>query len=278
MKILITGATGMLGNDLLKALSLEHEVIGTSSKDMDITDIDKTVAMMKEIKPNVVINSAAYTDVDGCEANVDIAYKVNALGARNLAMACNEVDASMVYISTDYVFDGTKQQAYNEFDHTNPMSIYGKSKLAGENYVRDILNKFYIVRTSWLYGMNGKNFVTTMMNLSKTMTALNVVNDQIGSPTYTPDLAKAIGKLIQRPTYGIFNITNSEHCSWYDYAKEIFKLAHINMTVNPTTTEAFNRPAPRPKYSVLENYCWKLEGYEPLRSYKEALKEYISLL
>ncbi|KXG76279.1 dTDP-4-dehydrorhamnose reductase [Thermotalea metallivorans] len=278
MKILVTGASGMLGHDLVKVLCKEHEVVKASSYDFDITDIDKTVLWVKNLKPQIVIHAAAYTEVDGCESNVDIAYKVNALGARNVAVACNEIGASMVYISSDYVFDGLKGQAYKEFDNTNPLSIYGKSKLAGENYVREVLDRFYIVRTSWLYGLNGKNFVTTMINLSKTKRELNVVNDQIGSPTYTFDLAKAIEKLIEKQTYGVFHITNSDYCSWYDYAKEIFDITHINIKVNPITTEELNRPAPRPKYSVLENYCWKLEGYTPLRSYKEALREYICLL
>ncbi|MDK2917577.1 MAG: dTDP-4-dehydrorhamnose reductase [Candidatus Petromonas sp.] len=275
MKVLLTGSNGMLGTDLIKVLSKENEVIASTRKDFDITDINGTINYIKEVKPDVVVHSAAYTDVDGCESNIDTAYKVNAIGARNVATACNEIDAAMVYISTDYVFDGSKGEAYTEFDTVNPLSIYGKSKLAGENYVKGLLNKYYIVRTSWLYGMNGKNFVTTMLNLSKKMDSLSVVNDQIGSPTYTPDLAEAISKLIQKPTYGIFNITNSDYCSWYDYAKLIFDIANIDIEVNPTTTEEFNRPAPRPKYSVLENYCWKLEGYKPLRPYKEALREYI---
>ena len=278
MKILITGASGMLGTDLVKTLSPHNEVIGCSSKDFNITDIDKTLEYIKAAKSDVVIHSAAYTDVDGCESNIDIAYKVNGLGARNIAIACREVKAAMVYIGTDYVFDGTKGQAYIEYDQTNPMSIYGKSKLAGESYVREILPKHYIVRTSWLYGLNGKNFVTTMLNLGRTRDELSVVSDQIGSPTYTPDLAQAISKLIERQTYGTFHITNSEHCSWYDYAKEIFDIAKIKIRVNPITTEDLNRPAPRPKYSVLNNYCWKLEGYEPLRSYKEALREYMNSL
>ncbi|MBZ4687976.1 MAG: rfbD [Clostridiales bacterium] len=275
MKILVTGSDGMLGSDLVDVLSQENEVIAATLNDFDITDIDKTLSWLKNSKPDIVIHSAAYTDVDGCESNIDTAYKVNGLGARNIALACNELDAAMVYISTDYVFDGEKGTAYTEFDDTNPLSIYGKSKLAGENYVKSLLNRYYIVRTSWLYGKNGKNFVTTMINLSKKMDELKVVNDQIGSPTYTPDLAKAVSQLIRKPTYGIYNITNSDYCSWFDYAREIFKIANINIKVYPTTTEEFNRPAPRPKYSVLDNYCWKLEGYKPLRSYREALKEYI---
>lgn len=275
---MITGANGMLGRDLMQSLEEKHVLIGATMDDFDITNLDLTVNFIKEIKPDIVIHSAAYTDVDGCESNVDTAFKVNSLGARNVAVACNENNAAMVYISTDYVYDGTKGQPYIEYDRTNPMSIYGKSKLAGENYVKDFLNKHYIIRTSWLYGLNGKNFVTTMLNLGKTKDEINVVSDQMGSPTYTPDLAQAIGKLIEKQTYGTFHITNSEHCSWYDYAKEIFEIANIDIRVNPITTEELKRPAPRPKYSVLDNYCWKLEGYESLRPYKEALREYMNSL
>ena len=167
----------------------------------------------------------------------------------------------MVYICTDYVFDGNKGNSYYEYDQTNPLSVYGKTKHTGEVYIRDILNEFYIVRTSWLYGFHGPNFITTMLNLAKTNDSISVVNDQIGSPTYTMDLANAIAQLIKRPTYGIFHITNSDHCSWYDYAKEIFKQANVDVDLKPVTTEEFPRPAPRPKYSVLENYNWKMEGY-----------------
>lgn len=279
LKILITGANGMLGCDLQKALSKDHELIlGTIDK-FDITDIDATIDFMKVSKPDVVIHAAAYTDVDGCESNVDHAYRVNALGARNVAVGCQYIDAAMVYISTDYVFDGEKGSSYTEFDATNPLSIYGKSKLEGENYVRKICNKHYIVRTSWLFGKNGKNFITTMLNLAETRDEISVVDDQMGSPTYTLDLAKAISQLIAKPTYGTFHITNSDYCSWYQFAKEIFETAGVKkIKVNRISTEELNRPAPRPKYSVLDNYCWRLEGYNKLRSYKEALKEYISTL
>lgn len=278
MKVMIIGHKGMLGTDLMKCFEGQVNLVGVDINDLDITNLDQTIQTLADVMPNVVINSAAYTDVDGCEQNLELAFKVNATGARNIAIACKRIGAAMVQISTDYVFDGKKGEAYKEFDRTNPLSIYGKSKLAGENYVKDILDKFYIVRTSWLYGMNGKNFVTTMLGLTTKMKELNVVNDQIGSPTYTPDLAQAILKLIQKPTYGTFNITNRGHCSWYQYAKEIFAIAGVDLKVNAITTEELNRPAPRPNYSVLDNFCWKLEGYAPLRTYTEALKEYMNKL
>ncbi len=278
MKIMLIGSEGMLGHDLLDVLSAENKVETTTIDTLDITDLEKTIETVNNINPDVVIHAAAYTDVDGSESNPDLAYKVNALGTRNVAFACKEMGSSMVYICTDYVFDGNKGNSYYEYDQTNPLSVYGKTKHTGEVYIRDILNEFYIVRTSWLYGFHGPNFITTMLNLAKTNDSISVVNDQIGSPTYTVDLANAIAQLIKRPTYGIFHITNSDHCSWYDYAAEIFKQANVDVDLKPVTTEEFPRPAPRPKYSVLENYNWKMEGYPKLRSYKLALRDYMKLL
>ncbi len=278
MRILIIGSEGMLGHDLVDILSKENEVSTTTIDTLDITDVDKTIRTVKEVNPDVLVHAAAYTDVDGSESNPDIAYKVNALGTRNVAVACQKTDSAMVYICTDYVFDGTKGSSYYEYDQTNPLSVYGKTKLAGEVYIRDILNKFYITRTSWLYGFHGPNFVTTMLNLAKTTEIISVVNDQIGSPTYTVDLATAISELIKKPAYGIYHITNSEHCSWHEFAQEIFDNAGVNIDLKPVTTEEFPRPAPRPKYSVLENYNWKMEGYPKQRTYKQALKEYMELI
>ncbi|MBI5680676.1 MAG: dTDP-4-dehydrorhamnose reductase [Methanobacterium sp.] len=278
MKILIIGSEGMLGHDLVDVLSIENEISTTSIDTLDITDIDKTIETVKDKNPDVVVHAAAFTDVDGSESNPNLAYKVNALGTRNVAVACREAGSALVYISTDYVFDGNKGNSYYEYDQTNPLSVYGKTKHLGETYVRDILNKFYIIRTSWLYGLHGPNFVTTMLNLAETMKTISVVNDQIGSPTYTGDLAKAIAELIKKPVYGIYHITNSEHCSWYDYALEIFDIAGIEIEVKPVSTAEFPRPAPRPQYSVLENYNWKMEGLPEIRSYKNALREYMKLL
>lgn len=278
MKILIIGSEGMLGHDLVDILSIENEISTTTIHTLDITDINKTIETVKKKNPDVVVHAAAFTDVDGSESNPDLAYKVNALGTRNVAVACREAGIALVYISTDYVFDGTRGSSYYEYDQTNPLSVYGKTKHLGETYVRDILNKFYIIRTSWLYGFHGPNFVTTMLNLAETMKTISVVNDQIGSPTYTVDLAKSIAELIKKPRYGIYHITNSEHCSWYDYALDIFDIAGVEIEVKPVSTEEFPRPAPRPQYSVLENYNWKMEGLPKIRSYKKALREYMELL
>jgi dTDP-4-dehydrorhamnose reductase len=278
MKVLIIGSEGMLGHDLVDILSVENKISTTTIDTLDITDIQKTIETVKNINPDVVVHAAAFTDVDGSESNPDIAYKVNSIGTRNVAVACQEADSALVYICTDYVFDGTKGSSYQEYDQTNPLSIYGKTKHLGEVYIRDILNKFYIVRTSWLYGYHGPNFITTMLNLAEKYDSISVVGDQIGSPTYTVDLATAIAQLIKNPSYGIYHITNSDHCSWYEYAQEIFKIAGINMDITPVTTEEYGSPAPRPKYSVLENYNWKMEGFPEIRSYKTALREYMRLL
>ena len=278
MKVLIIGSEGMLGHDLVDILSAENEISTTTIYTLDITDINKTIKTVKEINPDVVMHAAAFTDVNGSESKQDLAYKVNVIGTRNVAVACREADSALVYICTDYVFDGTKGSSYYEYDQTNPLSVYGKTKYLGEVYIRDILNKFYIVRTAWLYGFHGPNFITTMLNLAKTNDSISVVNDQIGSPTYTLDLAKAIAELIKKPAYGIYHITNSGSCSWYEYAKEIFDIAGIEIEVKPVSTEEYPQPAPRPKYSVLENYNWKMEGFGEIRNYKEALRAYMKLL
>jgi len=276
MRILITGASGMLGSDIVKVCGREHDIIGVSSADFDITDLMAAREYVNAAKPDTIIHPAAYTDVDGCEKNVDKAFKVNALGARNIAIAACEVNASVAYISTDYVYDGKKSSPYFEYDAVNPLSVYGRSKLEGENFIKSLASKYYIIRTSWLFGKNGKNFVRTMFELSKTRDTLNIVNDQIGSPTYSLDLAKAIKQLIESRYYGTYHLTNDGHCSWFDFAKETFEIAGItHMKLIPITTEELGRPAPRPKNSVLEKFYWKLNGFEELRSYKDAVAEYI---
>lgn len=278
MKVLIIGSEGMLGHDLVEILGKENDIATTTIYTLDITDINKTVDTITNIDPDVVVHAAAFTDVDGSESKPDLAYKVNVLGTRNVAVACSKIDSALVYVSTDYVFDGLKGSSYYEYDKTAPLGVYGKTKRLGEVYVRDILNKFYITRTSWLYGYHGPNFVTTMLNLANTNDSISVVNDQIGSPTYTMDLSNAIAELIKKPAYGIYHTTNSDYCSWYDYAKEIFSLKDVDINVKPVSTEEFPRPAPRPKYSVLENYNLKMEGFKPMRNYSEALRDYMKLL
>ncbi|KNZ70037.1 dTDP-4-dehydrorhamnose reductase [Thermincola ferriacetica] len=279
MHILITGSNGMLGHALTAVLSQQHKLTGLDLPDLDITNLSAVKSAVSFHQPDLIINAAAYTDVDGCETNVDHAFAVNALGPRNLAVVCNELNIPMVHISTDYVFDGTAASPYRETDKPNPRSVYGKSKLLGEQYVRELTNKHYIIRTSWLFGENGKNFVATMLRLAKERDEIGVVNDQTGSPTYTRDLANAISELIQQPAYGTYHITNSGTCTWYQFAREIFRQAGINkVRVKPITTEEINRPAPRPRYSVLDNYLWRLQGMRPLRQYKDALTDYLKSL
>lgn len=275
MKVLITGSNGMLGHDLIDVLNDKHELILTTSKTLDITDKEHTVEFIKENKPDIVINSAAYTNVDGCEENQKLAFSVNGEGVRNLAIGCREANCPLVHISTDYVFNGKNDTPWVEDDEIGPISVYGKSKLEGEEAIQEILDKFFIVRTAWLYGINGGNFPKTMLELAKTHDELTVVYDEVGTPTYTLDLAEAIGKLIETDYYGIYHITNSGSCSWCEFAKYIFEVAEVDVKVTPVTASEFARPAPRPSYSVLNNKRWVDNGFEPLRSYKEAIKDYL---
>ena len=278
MKILIIGSNGMLGHDLVDVLDENHDLILTTSKILDITDKQKTIDFIVDNKPDIVINSAAYTDVDGCEENQDLAFSVNGEGVRNLTLGCSEVDCPLVHVSTDYVFNGENTRPWVEDDEIGPISVYGKSKLKGEEAILEILDKFFIIRTAWLYGYNGKNFPKTMLELAENHSEITVVYDEVGSPTYTPDLAEAISKLIETDYYGIYHITNSESCSWCEFAKYIFEVAGKDVKVIPVTASEFARAAPRPSYSVLENKKWIDNGFEPLRSYKEAIKDYIELI
>ncbi|WP_462315738.1 dTDP-4-dehydrorhamnose reductase [Methanobrevibacter sp.] len=277
MKILITGSNGMLGHDLANALE-GHELILTTSKTLDITDKDHTIEFICDAEPDIVINSAAYTDVDGCEENHDLAYAVNGEGVRNLAMACREIDCPLVHISTDYVFDGSATEPIAEDGEIGPISVYGKSKLQGEEAIQEILDKYFIIRTAWLYGLNGKNFPKTMLELAESHSEITVVYDEVGTPTYTPDLAYGISELIETDRYGIYHLTNSGSCSWCEFARYIFEVAGKDVNVIPVTASEFARPAPRPSYSVLDNRNWVENGFEPLRDYKEAIKEYIELI
>lgn len=278
MRILITGSNGMLGYDLIKVLQDGNVLINTTSKTLDITKKDDVLDFIKKEKPDIVINSAAYTNVDGCEENQDLAYAVNGEGVENLALACREIDCTLVHISTDYVFKGDSNTPRLEDDELGPISVYGKSKLKGEDAITGILDKYFIVRTAWLYGYNGGNFPKTMLELAKDHDTLTVVYDEVGSPTYTLDLAKAISELIKTDNYGIYHITNSDSCSWFEFAKLIFELADVDVDVAPVTAKEFARPAPRPSYSVLDNEKWVKNGFLPLRSYKEAIRDYIEIL
>lgn len=272
--ILVVGANGMLGKDLMALLG--NRATGVDIGEIDITSLESVLKVIGQIKPKVVINCAAYTDVDGCETNVTTAVAVNGEGVAHLAIACREVGALLVQISTDYIFDGSKGSPYLEDEQPHPLSIYGESKLAGEMNAA-FCPDYLIVRTQWLYGIHGKNFVETMLKLGNEKTELTVVNDQIGSPTWTVDLAKAIIALVDSGKRGIYHAANSGYCSWNDFAKAIFDESAMNITVKPMTTQELNRPAPRPLYSTLD--CSKLTaatGFQP-QPWHDALKQYLVL-
>ena len=278
MKILIAGSNGMLGHDLINVLKDNHELVLTTSKTLDITDEKQVMDAIRQHEPDIVINAAAYTDVDGCEENQDLAYAVNGEGVRNLALACSEIDCPLVHVSTDYVFDGSARNPIAEDGEIGPISVYGKSKLKGEQSILEILDKYFIVRTAWLYGVNGKNFPKTMLELAKNHSEITVVYDEVGTPTYTLDLAKGISELVGTDFYGIYHLTNSGSCSWCEFSRLIFEIADADVKVIPVTASEFARPAPRPSYSVLKNENWIKKGFKPFRSYKDAIKDYIELI
>ncbi|WP_343009188.1 dTDP-4-dehydrorhamnose reductase [Clostridium celatum] len=292
MKILITGSNGQLGNELQKIVATGRAEIGSVSEQiknsevfaldvdkLDITKLEQVKTVLKEINPDVVINCAAATNVDGCEANKDLALKINAIGARNLAIVSEEIGAKLVQVSTDYVFSGVGEIPLNESDLVAPYSVYGKTKLLGEEYVREFSSKYYIVRTAWLYGYVGHNFVYTMMRLGKEKESLSVVNDQLGNPTSANDLAYHILKLIETDEYGVYHCTGKGECSWYDFAAEIMKLAGRNCTVNPCTSEEYKAMYPnsakRPEYSSLDNMMLRCTVGDEMRDWKDALKTFM---
>jgi len=272
--ILVVGANGMLGRDLMAQLGNRGQ--GVDIADIDITSPESVFKVIGELKPEVIINCAAYTDVDGCESAADTAMAVNGEGVAYLAMACKDTGALLVHISSDYVFDGGKGTPYVENDAPCPLSVYGESKLAGEMNAA-FSPEHLIVRTQWLYGINGKNFVETMLRMGAEKSELTVVDDQIGSPTWTVDLSHAIIALIDSGCRGVYHAANSEYCSWNSFAKAIFEESGLNVVVKPMTTTELNRPARRPLYSTLD--CTKLSaetGYY-LQTWRRALQEYLKL-
>lgn len=270
-RILVTGANGLLARDLCPMLEdADFEVIETTRNELDVTDELQVRRVISDVKPDYVIHCAAYTNVDKAEEEPEIADLINAKSAEYIAKACNSNNAVMIYISTDYVFDGTKKTPYFPDDTTNPTGAYGLSKLHGEEAVRKFCPAHYIIRTSWLYGHHGKNFVETMISLAE-KTELKVVDDQVGCPTWTVDLSDAIISFIdEEPPFGTYHACGAGSTSWYGFAKEIFDLMSLNVKLIPCTTEEFPRPAKRPAYSVMDN-----EGL--LRDWKQALQEYIEL-
>ena len=282
MKVLVTGANGQLGTDLCLALK-DFNVIPLTHNDIEITNLNAVKEALNKYEPDVIINTAAYVRVDECETNQDKAFLVNALGARNVAVVCQEIGAKLVHISTDYVFGGEAElhtTPYTEFDTPVPINVYGKSKLAGENLVQHLCPKHFIIRSSGLFGVagasgKGGNFVETMLRLAQEQDELRVVNDQVCSPTYTKDLAKKIVQLFDTEYYGIFHITNKGACSWHEFAKEILRLAGLKTPVTPITSDQYPQKAKRPSFSVLDNYHLRLLGMDDMRPWQEALRDYM---
>jgi len=282
MKVLVTGANGQLGTDLCQILH-SFETIPLTHKDIEITNMSSVKEVLGKYKADIIINTAAYVRVDDCETEPDKAFSVNALGARNVAVVAQELGASLVHISTDYIFGGEAQLRsipYTEFDTPAPLSIYGKSKLAGENFVQHLCSRHFLIRSSALFGIagasgKGGNFIETMLKLAGGRDELRVVNDQVFSPTYTKDLAKKIAQLITTEYYGVFHITNKGACSWYQFATEILKLAGLNAPITPVNSEQYPQKARRPRFSVLDNYHLRLLGLDDMRPWQQALKDYM---
>jgi dTDP-4-dehydrorhamnose reductase len=278
VKVLITGAGGQLGHDLLRTFAGET-VLGLTRADLDVTDRAAVEAAVSAQRPDLVVHAAAFTKVDACEGEPDAAWHANAAGAWWVARACERAGAAMVYLSSDYVFDGTAGRPYTEFDVVNPQSVYGLTKEAGEQLVRESLGAHYVVRTSWVQGSHGGNFVKTMLRVGGERDELAVVDDQIGSPTFTFDLAPAIRALVlEGAPHGTYHVTNAGHCSWFDFANAIFERTGTEVTVKPTDTASWGAPAPRPAHSVLDNRKAALVGLEPLPAWQDSLHRLIAEL
>ena len=285
VRIIVTGVKGQLGYDCLRRLSEDGftNVLGIDIDDLDITDETAVNEFILKEKPKVVIHNAAWTAVDKAEQFEEQVYKVNALGPKYIAEACKKVDAKMVYISTDYVFNGKGENFFEVNDKKDGLSIYGKTKSQGEDFVKSSLDKYFIVRISWVFGINGNNFIKTMLKLADSgKTELNIVCDQIGSPTYTYDLAKLLVEMIKTDKYGVYHATNEGVCSWAEFASYIFKVAKRNVKVNPITTEEYKKLVPsqadRPLNSRMSKTSLDEAGFSRLPSWKDAVNRYLKEL
>ncbi len=286
-KILITGCQGQLGMDLMGYLSDHATVVGIDIADVNISNYSGLLDLFRTVKPNWVIHTAAWTDVDGCELNPGLAMSVNADGTENVARATAKVGANMLYYSTDYVFDGRAKRPYVETDPANPQTAYGRSKLDGEERVKSVVDNYVIMRISWVYGLYGKNFVKTMVRLGReqagarqkghTVEPLKVVNDQVGNPTWTKEIAKQTKAMLEGGLFGLFHATAESETTWFGLTQEIFQRMGIEVDLIPCRTEEFPRPAPRPHYSVLENARLKEAGLNVMRPYGEQLEEFLTL-
>lgn len=282
-KVIVTGCNGQLGRAINQVLADKgkYECVNTDVAELDITDVDKVLTFAKETKPYAIVNCAGYTNVNGCETDRDNACRINAIGPRNLAIASRETGAKLFHISTDYVFSGDGSRPYVEFDATGPKSVYGETKLAGENFVRQFADDYFILRTAWMYG-EGKNFVRTMLALSEKYDKVTVVDDQFGSPTWAVELARAIACLLPTENYGTFHASAEGQCSWADFSREIFRLAGKKTEVQGVTTQEYDRKnpssAPRPAYSVMDNYMLRLTTDFRFAQWEEAIAEYMKTL
>jgi dTDP-4-dehydrorhamnose reductase len=277
MRYLVTGSEGMLGKDLVGFLRHQNEeVVGWDLPEHDVTDVEKTINGIHQVGPDVVFHLAARTDVDGCEDDLAGATAVNFQGTWAVALGVEELSRKMVYVSTDYVFDGKSDRPYRENDTANPLSVYGRTKLMGENAIRRSCRHHFIVRTSWLYGKHGRNFVDTIRQKSSQVPHIDVVNDQVGSPTYARDLCRPLWDIAKSKYFGTYHVTNSGQCSWFDLAVEIVRLTGAKCEVAPIDTATAARKAPRPAYSVLDNREFKRRFGKELRPWQEALRSHLS--
>ncbi|MBA4701154.1 MAG: dTDP-4-dehydrorhamnose reductase [Ruminococcus sp.] len=279
MKVLVTGATGQLGYDVMNELKKRgHTGVGTNTKEMDITDAEKVEQVITAAGVEAVIHCAAYTAVDAAEDNEELCRKVNVIGTENIAKVCKVNNLKMMYISTDYVFDGQGERPWEPEDERHPLNVYGQSKYEGELAVETNVEKYFIVRISWVFGLNGKNFVKTMLNLGKTKDEISVVNDQTGSPTYTYDLARLLVDMIETECYGRYHATNEGLCTWYEFACEIFRQSGIDIKVNPVTSDKFPAKAKRPFNSRMNKDKLNKNGFVHLPGWQDALKRYLAEL
>jgi dTDP-4-dehydrorhamnose reductase len=277
MKVLVTGVKGQLGFDVVNELKKRgHEAIGVDIEEMDITNEESVNRVIKESAPDAVIHCAAYTAVDAAEDNEELCRNVNATGTGHIARVCKDLDIKMMYISTDYVFNGQGTRPWEPDDKREPLNVYGQTKYEGELAIEEILEKYFTVRIAWVFGVNGKNFIKTMLNLGKTRDKLTVVNDQIGSPTYTYDLARLLVDMIETDRYGRYHATNEGQCTWYDFACEIFKQAGMNVTVEPVGSDQFPVKAKRPMNSRMNRDKLEENGFIRLPSWQDALARYLT--
>ena len=280
MRILVTGAGGQLGHDVAKAFAADghHEVVATTRNELDLTDRDSILGAITSVEPDAVVHAGAWTAVDACESDPDLAFRVNALGTRHVQDACRIVGARLLYVSTDYVFDGTATEPIDEWQPTNPLGVYGRSKLGGEHEV-DVAGGGTIVRTAWVCGLNGKNFVKTMLRLAGERDELRVVADQLGSPSFTEDLADGIKRLVVGRLPGVFHLTNAGVASWFELAQATLRSAGLDPgRVTPITTAEYPTPAKRPAYSVLDNAALRLQDLPALPSWQESLDRLVAQL